>query len=110
MPKTNGHSIVPTLLGKSGQRHHAFLYWEAASADQTITQQAVRWGDWKAIRGRANEDWELYNLKSDEQESHNVFAKHPDVMERIHAIIAAEHSPERKYEAAPKESAATFVR
>ena len=110
LPKTDGLSIVPTLLGKPGQKQHEFLYWEAASANQTVTEQAVRWGDWKAIRGRANGDWELYNLKTDEKETANVFAKHPDVMKRIHAIIAAEHTPERKYEAAPKESAATFVR
>ena len=110
MPKTDGLSIVPTLLGKPGRKQHEFLYWEAASANQTLTQQAVRWGDWKAVRGRASGDWELYNLRTDGKESNNVFAQHPDVMKRIHAIIAAEHTQERKYEAAPKESAATYVR
>ena len=56
LPKTDGLSLVPTLLGKSGQQKHEFLYWEAASATQTVTQQAVRWGDWKAIRGRTATD------------------------------------------------------
>jgi arylsulfatase A-like enzyme len=110
LPKTDGISIAPTLLGKPGQRKHEFLYWEAASAVQTVNQQAVRWGDWKAIRGRTANDWELYNLKSDGKETTNVAAQNPEVMKKIHAIIAAEHTLERKYDAAPKESAATFVR
>ena len=75
-----------------------------------MNQQAVRIGDWKAVRGRTATEWELYNLKSDEKESNNVIAAHPDVMKKIHTIIAAEHTSERKYEAAPKESAATYVR
>jgi len=31
-------------------------------------------------------------------------------MQKIHAIIAAEHTPERKYDVGPKESAADYVR
>ena len=108
--KTDGVSIVPTLLGKPGQKKHDFLYWEAATANQGIGEQAVRWGDWKAIRPRANSEWELYNLKTDAKESTNVAGRHADVLEKIRAIAAAEHTPERKYDAAPKESAATFVR
>ena len=110
LPKTDGFSILPTLLGKPGQKQHEFLYWEAAGANQTVTQQAVRWGDWKAIRGQTGGEWELYNLKTDGKETNNVVADHPDVMKRVHAIIAAEHTPERKYEAAPKESAVMYVR
>jgi arylsulfatase A len=110
LPKTDGISLVPTLLGRAGQRRHEFLYWEAASANQTVTQQAVRWGDWKAVRGRTATEWELYDLKKDEKETTNVVAQHPEVMRKIHAIIAAEHTPERKYEAAPPENVATFVR
>ncbi|MGH7959939.1 MAG: arylsulfatase [Opitutaceae bacterium] len=110
LPKTDGISIVPTLLGKPGQKRHDFLYWEAAGASQSVTAQAVRWNEWKAIRVRAAGEWQLYNLKTDEQETTNVIAQHPDVMQKINAIIAAEHTPERTYEAAPKESAANYVR
>ncbi|MDO8544792.1 MAG: arylsulfatase [Opitutaceae bacterium] len=110
LPKTDGISVVPTLLGRSGQKKHEFLYWESAGANQTVAQQAIRWGNWKAVRGRTAKDWELYDLKSDPKESKDVSAANPDVMKKIHAIIVAEHTPERKYDAAPKESAATFVR
>jgi arylsulfatase A len=110
LPKIDGRSIAPTLLGRPGQRLHNFLYWEAADANQGIAQQAVRMGDWKAVRGRTAKEWELYNLKSDPKESTNVSAQHPDVMQKIQAIVAAEHTPERKYPPAPRESAADYVR
>jgi arylsulfatase A len=110
LPKTDGISIVPTLLGRKDQKQHEFLYWEAAGPNLTTNQQAVRWGDWKAIKGGPKATWELFNLKSDEKETTNVIARHPDVMKRIASIIAQEHTPERKYEAAPKEGAVDYVR
>ncbi len=109
-PPTDGLSFVPTLLGRPGQKQHEFLYWEAAATNQTTSQQAVRWGDWKAIKDGPKKAWELYDLKSDEKETTNVADRHPDVMKRIAAIIAQEHTPERKYGAAPKESAADYVK
>lgn len=110
LPKTDGISIVPTLLGRSGQKKHEFLYWEAADANQGTNQQAVRWGDWKAVRGRTAKDWHLYDLKTDPKEVTDVAGQHPEVMKEIQAIAAASRTPERKYEPAPKESAATYVR
>jgi arylsulfatase A len=110
LPKTDGISIVPTLLGKAGQPKHEFLYWEAAGANQGVNSQAIRWGEWKAIRTRPAGKWELYNLKQDEKELTNVAAEHPDVIQKVEAIVAAEHTPERKYDPAAKESAATYVR
>jgi arylsulfatase A-like enzyme len=110
LPKIDGFSIAPALLGKPGQKKHEFLYRESADGSQHVAQQAVRLGDWKAVRGRTANDWELYDLKTDVKESRNVAAQHPDVMQKIHAIIAAEHTPERKYPAAPKEGASDYVR
>lgn len=110
LPPTDGLSLVATLLGRAGQKTHPYLYWEAASATQTVNQQAVRWGDWKAVRGRNAAEWELYDLKSDRKESTNLSAQHPDVMAKIKGIIATARTPERKYEAAPKEGAANYVR
>ncbi|MBI4624831.1 MAG: arylsulfatase [Verrucomicrobia bacterium] len=110
LPKTDGISIVPTLLGQKGQQQHEFLYWEAASANQTIIQHAVRWGDWKAIKDGPKAKWELFNLKTDEKETTDVIDRHPDVMKRIAFIIEQEHTPERKYEAAPREGAVDYVR
>lgn len=110
LPPTDGISLVPTLLGRGVQPRHEFLYWEAAAPNQTTSQQAVRWGDWKAIKGGPKAAWELFNLATDERESTNVATRHPDVMARIAAIIEREHTPERKYGPAPREGAADYVR
>ena len=110
LPKVDGISFAPTLLGRDGQRRHEFLYWEAASTTQTTTQQAVRWGDWKAVKGSPRAEWELYNLELDERETTNVARGNPEVMRQIAAIVAREHTPERKYAAAPKEGVADYVR
>ena len=110
LPKTDGISLVPTLLGRPDQRPHEFLYWESASTNQTTNQQAVRWGDWKAVKGGPKAKWELFNLRTDEREANNVIDRHPEVMTRIAEIIGREHTPERKYEAAPREGAVDYVR
>lgn len=75
-----------------------------------MVQQAVRWGDWKAVRGRQADAWELFDLKRDERETTDVHAAHPDVMRRIREMAAAARTPERTYPLAPPESAATHVR
>jgi arylsulfatase A-like enzyme len=77
----NGQSILPTLLGKK-QRPHEFLYWEF---HERGSKQAVRMGDWKAVRLAINEPLELYNLKNDLGETNNVAAAHPDVVAKIEA-------------------------
>ncbi len=110
LPPTDGISLVPTLLGRPGQKVHPFLYWEAAGANQSVNQQAVRWGNWKAVRSRTAGEFELYDLKTDAKESTNVAAKHPDVVAQIKAVIATARTPERAYAAAPKEGAALYVR
>ena len=110
LPKTDGLSIAPTLLGKRGQKTHEYLYWEAASPTQGIAQQAMRLGHWKAVRGRTAADWELYDLKQDEKETTNLAARHPEVLQKIQAIATVARTPERKYDPAPKESAKDYVR
>jgi arylsulfatase A-like enzyme len=91
LPKTDGVSFLPELLGDSAtQRKKDFLYWEFYEQGG---KQAVRAGDWKAIRmplftGKT----ELYNLKDDLGETKNVAAQHPDVVKRLEAIMHAAHT------------------
>ncbi len=44
-------------------------------------------GDWKAVRIRAGQPLELYNLKSDPGERTNVAARHLDVVARIEVYL-----------------------
>lgn len=107
----DGLSFAPTLLGRPGeQKAHAYLYWEQAGPMQTIGEQAVRWGNWKAVKNNAREALELYDLANDIAEERNVAAQHPDVMRRIEAICREAHSPERVYHAGERESVNDYVK
>jgi arylsulfatase A-like enzyme len=76
----DGISILPTLLGQPQTNQHAFLYWEF---HERGFQQAVRMGDWKAIRLKVGKPLLLYELKTDLGEKKNVTAEHPDVVAKI---------------------------
>jgi arylsulfatase A-like enzyme len=92
----DGHSIVPTLLGKGQQTRHESLYFEIY---EPYFQQAVRMGDWKGYRLGTKAPLELYDLKADPAEKQNIAAAHPDIVRKIEAIMKAEHSPSPYYDA-----------
>jgi len=89
--KTDGLSILPTLLGQT-QTPRPFLYWEFFSP----CQQAVRVGDWKALRRGTEDPMQLYDLAKDLGETTNVASQHPDVVKKMAAIMAREHT-DNKY-------------
>ena len=89
----DGISFMPTLKGNpSQQKSHDYLYWEFPSYGG---QQAVRIGQWKGIRKvikkSGNMDIELYNLKNDIREQHDVADQHPDIVAKIERIMHREH-------------------
>lgn len=78
---TDGLSILPTLLGQpSKQKQHEFLYWEF---HEQGSKQAVRMGDWKAVRFGAEGKLELYNLKDDAGEKRNLASRNPEIVAKI---------------------------
>ena len=87
----DGTSIVPELLGEDAtgrkQPQHEYLYWELGN------QTAVRVQSWKAIRPGRNRDWELYDLRRDVSEQHNVAADHGDVLAKMTRIAQRAHEP-----------------
>jgi arylsulfatase A len=89
----DGVSLVPTLLGRGEQRTHEFLYWEFPAYGG---QQAVRAGDWKAVRQNLAKGvirTELYDLAKDPSESADVSAENPDVLRRLEAVMREQHTP-----------------
>ncbi len=83
-PNIDGVSFLPTLLGhQERQAPHDTLYWEYSGG------QAVRFGDWKAVRVRVDAPIELYNLKEDIGEKHDVAAERPDITEKIKGIMTS---------------------
>ena len=88
--KTDGISFLPTLLGQP-QKQHDYLYWEFY---ETGTKQAVRMGDWKAIRvPMITGPMQLYNLNADPGELHDVAADHPDLVVKAAADMKEAHVP-----------------
>lgn len=81
--KIDGISMLPALLGKK-QRSHEFLYWEF---HENGFAQAVRMGDWKAVSRDSANPLELYNLKDDASEQHNIAASHADIVRKIEAYL-----------------------
>ena len=63
-----GKSLLPVFKGKQ-REPHAEIYWHFNRAN------AVRQGDLKVVR--AGKDWELYDLKADPTEMHDLAKERP---------------------------------
>lgn len=89
---TDGISLLPTLQGNE-QEEHDFLFWDFAGYKGQI---AVRMGDWKGIKTNLQKNpkapLELYNLKEDIGEQHNVAEKFPGIVKKIEDIILRERT------------------
>jgi uncharacterized sulfatase len=80
----DGISVLPLLTGGAQTNRHEYLYWEF---HERGFQQALRRGEWKALRPQAGEPLELYNLKADPGERQNVAEQHPDVVAQLEAML-----------------------
>ncbi len=93
----DGISFAATLLGKR-QEARPFLYREAPGYGG---QQCARIGDWKAIRTNLNDKArsrdarsaapELYNIARDPAETNNVARQHPEIVQRLSALMQQQH-------------------
>lgn len=85
-------SFLPTLLGIAGeQQEHAFLYWEFYEQG---SRQAVRFGDWKAIRQPMFDgEIELFDLREDLGEQANVAHQFPDRVAEAARFMERAHVP-----------------
>lgn len=89
--ETDGISFLPELLGKKKQADHEFLYWEFPEYNG---QQAVRIGNWKALRldmQKGNTEIQLFDLATDTKEQNNVAASHQDIVQKALGIMKNEH-------------------
>jgi arylsulfatase A-like enzyme len=94
----DGISFLPTLLGAPGQQEHDYLYWEFHEKNG---RQAIRKGDWKAVRydvfSDPEADPELYNLKEDIGEEQNVAGQHPEIVAEMAALIKSSRVPSEAF-------------
>lgn len=108
----DGTSMLPAVLGADvvgrDPDAHEFLYWEYGNVlGKAPIRQAVRWGDWKAVRGDLDRQLELYDLRRDIGETTDVAAEHPDVIADILAYLDTARVETREY--APEVSTYRYV-
>jgi arylsulfatase A len=91
--KNDGISLLPTLLGNdTKQKKHEYLYFEFPEKGGQV---AVRMGDWKGVKSNMkknkNAPWEIYNLLTDEKETTDIAAHHPELAKKFEEIVKKEH-------------------
>jgi arylsulfatase A len=89
----DGISMSRALRGQE-QPTHQFFYWEFHEGG---FKQAVRMGQWKAVRLKPGAPLELYDLGKDEQEAHDVAASQPDVVKKIEAYLATARTASERW-------------
>lgn len=82
----DGISILPTLLGKKGQKEHDYLYWEFHELNG---REALRSGNWKLIRQPivGSTVLELYDLSKDLHEDNNLAAQYPQKVKELETLM-----------------------
>ena len=90
----DGISFTASLTGKGTQKKHDFLYWEF---HEQGGRQAVRQGNWKAVRlkaaGNPDAPVELYDLSKDPAETKNIATQFADKAKELGNIMNREHVP-----------------
>ena len=79
----DGISVLPALLGERRVEHPP-LYWEF---HERGFSQAVRFGDWKAVRNNPQKPIELYDLKADIGEKNDVAAGNAPVAQKAAGLM-----------------------
>lgn len=89
----DGLSIVPTFTGKGRQKQHEYLYWEF---HEQGGRQAVRQGNWKAVRLQASKNpggpVELYDLLKDPSESRDLAGQFPKKARELAGLMDRSHT------------------
>ena len=86
--KADGHSLVSFLKGGPAPKRDIF-YWELHEGKPI---QAVRFGNWKAVKNGPKAALELYDLATDPGEKTNVAQSQTDVVTKAQLLMNQEHT------------------
>ncbi|MDB6055496.1 MAG: N-acetylgalactosamine-6-sulfatase [Verrucomicrobiales bacterium] len=83
--KIDGVSVLSSITSgvKAGASHDSF-YWEFHEGG---SKQAIRMGEWKAVKLTPSTAMELYNLQLDPREEKNVASANPEVVAKIENLF-----------------------
>ena len=97
----DGKSVLPALLGRK-QKPAEFIYWEFPRYDaktgtfpDEVPMQALRMGNWKAVRPKPGEELELYDLNKDPAESNNLAQAQPAILAKMETYLKTVRSKPR---------------
>ena len=106
----DGVSLMPTLLTEEGQKQHEYMYWAHYAAHGPPRSQAVRSGRWKAVQPGPEAAVELYDLRTDSDESDDVAGGHPNVLQGMKEYMRRAHDERYPFVGVPQSTRADFVR
>ena len=90
--KTDGMDISPLFYGKDIDTDSRPLYWEFPGK-----QRAIRYKGWKAVTVKKGAPLELYRIKDDPYEQHNLADDHPDVVKELDNLMRQLRTPSVNY-------------
>ena len=90
--KTDGLDISPLFYGKDIDTDSRPLYWEFPGK-----QRAIRYQGWKAVTVKKGAPLELYRIKDDPYEQHNLADDHPDVVKELDKLMRQMRTPSVNY-------------
>ena len=82
IPEAPGHSLVPAFAKDTAIARES-LWWLHEG------NKAIRIGDWKLVAAEGT-PWELYDLKTDRAEQHNLASQMPDKAKELAAAWQAQ--------------------
>ena len=90
--KTDGMDISPLFFGHDIDTDSRPLYWEFPGK-----QRALRWKGWKAVSVKRGAPLELYRIKDDPYEQHDMAAQHPELLQQMEQMMRQLRTPSPNY-------------
>ncbi|HKJ66973.1 MAG TPA: N-acetylgalactosamine 6-sulfate sulfatase, partial [bacterium] len=81
---------------KEMKQQHPYLYWDYGHCRDRY-DQAVRLGRWKGIREGRGDPIQLYDLRTDPGEKHDLANQRPEIVQKIDTIMEEAVIPSDRY-------------